>query len=463
MHKVRQDREFEGTAITRVPFLKLNSKRILEGGSSQEPVINKRPRVLNPQVVIRNFEDSMYKSLTSKIRSIINKGGSKMHQNLTDLKSKSLRATTLPAGILTNAAETSGCAPSLFRERLDKDSPKRNFIAWRDFVDSNFDNIVRALTASTGEPSTSEEPSEHQTTTSSFEEYRTFSTSWNQLIRKDLPSDVKGAIHTALSHSLESVSNFTIEFSRIVWMMMTALTHSQFKSENNNLTLEPLEERFQISSILPENFQCKQGLMYSSASLPLNDLLKGEVFLKDFEQLFGVGHLSLIHSYYFGARGTQQSILDKYPVFKALFQALESLGITKGMYCKDGVPSSAEMSSAFSTYRTNIQNIWKAGTLCSKLLNHLLNVLLRVHLAPKRETKRAKLIKDATEKKRPSITGLKPLSRNDIHNMIRAETYKMKKYERKSALHSKWERKLKEHQDRITYLKYLKPARVRIF
>jgi hypothetical protein len=194
-----------------------------------------------------------------------------MVKSLNDLKSTSLKATTLPRGILTSAAETSGCTPSVFNQRLNEDSPKRNFVTWHDLVESNFDDIVQTL------KTTAKEPREHQATTATFEEYKTFSTSLNQLVRKDLPPDVRNIIHTKISNSLKNVSEFIIDFSRVIWMMMITLTHSQFKLENDNsVTLEPLEEGFQISSILPEGFPLKQSLVYSSSSLPSNDLLKKE-------------------------------------------------------------------------------------------------------------------------------------------------------------------------------------------
>jgi hypothetical protein len=394
MKKARQESEFDCTTITRVPFLKQNSKRILEGGSSQESIINKRPRVLDipPEVIVRTFEDSMRKHLISKIKPIINKGGTKMVKSLNDLKSTSLKATTLPRGILTSAAETSGCTPSVFNQRLNEDSPKRNFVAWHDLVGSNFDDIVQTL------KTTTKEPREHQATTATFEEYKTFSTSLNQLIRKGLPPEVRSIIHTKISNSLKNVSEFIIDFSRVIWMMMITLTHSQFKLENDNsLALEPLEEGFQISSILPEGFQLKQCLLYSSSSLPFNDLLKKEFFSKDFELLFGDGHLSLIRSYYFGSRGAQESTLNKHPVFNALFNALESSGITKGMYSRGDILSPTEMEVALKTYKTNFSNMWKAGTISNKLLNHLLDVLLRVYLAPKREAKRTEYIEEISQ------------------------------------------------------------------
>jgi hypothetical protein len=63
-------------------------------------------------------------------------------------------------------------------------------------------------------------------------------------------------------------------------------------------------------------------------------------------------------------------------VFNALFNALESSGITKGMYSRGDILSPTEMEVALKTYKTNFSNMRKAGTISSKLLNHLLDVLL---------------------------------------------------------------------------------------
>jgi hypothetical protein len=173
----------------------------------------------------------------------------------------------------------------------------------------------------------------------------------------------------------------------------------------------------------------------------------------------------LIRSYYFGSRGAQEPTLNKHPVFNALFNALESSGITKGMYSRGDILSPPEMEVALKTYKTNFSNMWKAGTISNKLLNHLLDVLLRVHLAPKREAKRTEYIEEISQKNpnHPSTVGLKPLSRNDIHNIIRAESHNIKKCERKAAIDSKWQDKLKACQDKINYCRSLKPVIIFFF
>jgi hypothetical protein len=83
--------------------------------------------------------------------------------------------------------------------------------------------------------------------------------------------------------------------------------------------------------------------------------------------------------------------LEEHPVQNALFKELETNGISQGMY-KDHGLSSEEMSSARSAYLTNMTNMWKNKRIISRLLNHTVETLLRIHLAPVREKQRSKSV-----------------------------------------------------------------------
>ncbi|KAL4215411.1 hypothetical protein AB4K20DRAFT_1964200 [Rhizopus microsporus] len=117
--------------------------------------------------------------------------------------------------------------------------------------------------------------------------------------------------------------------------------------------------------------------------------------------------------------------------------------ITKGSYQQKEFHSE-EISIALTSIITNIKNMWSDNIIFKKLLDHLLNVLLKLHLAENRAAEYSKYIKNIKEKSKSTT----------------AATSSIKKKQR-------FERRITRGHDRITYLKSLpkktvlrmKPAR----
>jgi hypothetical protein len=93
-----------------------------------------------------------------------------------------------------------------------------------------------------------------------------------------------------------------------------------------------------------------------------------------------------MHSYYFGSTGSQQTNLNKHPAQMTIFKGLESSGIERGQF-KETALKSNEMENALVKVITNMKNMWNTPKIFYCLMNSLLDVLLRVHLAPNRDTK----------------------------------------------------------------------------
>ena len=70
--------------------------------------------------------------------------------------------------------------------------------------------------------------------------------------------------------------------------------------------------------------------------------------------------------------------------------------ITKGSYQQKELHSE-EMSIALTSIITNIKNMWSNNTIFKKLLDHLLNVLLKFHLAENRAAEYSEYIKNVRE------------------------------------------------------------------
>lgn len=91
----------------------------------------------------------------------------------------------------------------------------------------------------------------------------------------------------------------------------------------------------------------------------------------------------MVHSKYFGQKGIQRESIQKHTLLGEIFKE-----ITVSNKKKDTEPYVMKM--ALAKYSASFKNRW--GTMGSfhQMLNNILLVLLRVHLAPKRELKNRK-------------------------------------------------------------------------
>jgi hypothetical protein len=136
------------------------------------------------------------------------------------------------------------------------------------------------------------------------------------------------------------------------------------------------------------------------------------------------------------------------------------------------------MENALVKVVTNMKNMWNTPKIFYGLMNSLLDVLLRVHLAPNREAKyRSYIQKKAEERlKKDSqqsiddnnrISTFADLPRNARRNIVRGEEYKKKRYEvkikRKPEESHKWKAKADMCQERIDGYKMAVLVRYLIF
>ena len=140
--------------------------------------------------------------------------------------------------------------------------------------------------------------------------------------------------------------------------------------------------------------------------------------------------------------------------------------ITKGSYQQKELHSE-EMSIALTSIITNIKNMWSDNIIFKKLLDHLLNVLLKLHLAENRVTEYSEYIKNVKEKSKSTTVATSSVSNSfstidHKQYVLRSEYKKLNRLERKlenldddEDKRQRFERRITRGHDRITYLKSL--------
>ncbi|CEG80130.1 hypothetical protein RMATCC62417_14506 [Rhizopus microsporus] len=183
------------------------------------------------------------------------------------------------------------------RDYLDKSAPKENGDMWNQFIEKNFDNMAtEAMTMMSNEPAEERQP---QIETHLHIEYRTCSLSMKKVIRSDLSPNLKNIIHQKLRDAMSKASDYAASISEVVYMMMVTFKSHCFTIENNEIVFGQTE-CFKIAEILPKDFTDDNvDVLTSTPALPLT--LMNSPFADEIANLFEEDHLSLIHSYFFGA------------------------------------------------------------------------------------------------------------------------------------------------------------------
>ena len=144
----------------------------------------------------------------------------------------------------------------------------------------------------------------------------------------------------------------------------------------------------------------------------------------------------------------------------------KELNITKGSYHQKELHNE-EMSIALTFIITNIKNMWSDNTIFKKLLDHLLNVLLKLHLAENRAAEYSEYIKNIKEKSKSTTVATSSVSNSfstidHKRYVLRSEYKKLNKLERElesldddEDKRQRFERRITRGHDRITYLKSL--------
>ncbi|CEG76743.1 hypothetical protein RMATCC62417_11600 [Rhizopus microsporus] len=270
----------------------------------------------------------------------------------------------LPRSVMMDAEKHAKRAPGEIREYLEKNLPKRNVALWVDFVSAIFDHAVKNLLDNPALANTYMDQNLFSKITADDDariqdDYRTCPSSISKIIRKDLPAEAKCIINQKLGDSIIKISNYISQFASVVYMMMTELRNCVFDMEHSTGKLKLTRSSgFNIASILPFDFACRYDRpIQFTASAVSEDFLDSSVFTQDFNLLFGGQHLGLIHSYYFGTKGSRADTLARHPVQMTLFDILQSSSILPNSFNDPGL-SSAELRNVRVQYATNLETMW---------------------------------------------------------------------------------------------------------
>ncbi|KAI8366505.1 hypothetical protein EDC96DRAFT_564979 [Choanephora cucurbitarum] len=380
----------------------------------------------------------------AKLRDNINHEKNKKNPNYSALKAKTL-AGQIPKGLY---ADMDKHANLELRESANKflndNAVSRAIVLWREYVQQNFDVILDSVSNPTTEATSSTQaiepsPEELPTEPASFvaaEEYFEVCTAYfPSLIRDNLAPEVRQILDTKLAELLPQTSNFISDFQVIMFMIIY--------------------------------------LDFSASPYASNFLVSPDA--NDIPFLFTDRHVHFLKSGFYGVRGLQTKTKTEYPLRTLLMEAISD-SVNQFIQPKNTLRMAC-YESALTNYITNLSVMWGDNKMINILLDKLLLVLLRIHLAPTRERRHQEFIKsmkDASkERKDKAAKGSKteadhptnwfPLIHQSIRRLIvRKERYRLAKYRQKSNRSSsadmkqKWEARAQKSEKRIaTYTKAL--------
>ncbi|KAG2229556.1 hypothetical protein INT48_006771 [Thamnidium elegans] len=184
---------------------------------------------------------------------------------------------------------------------------------------------------------------------------------------------------------------------------------------------------------------------------PDRDFMNSDGFNKQLKSLFDTNHLQLIQSTYFGPRESKESTLQKSPLNKALV---------------DHIPPKNEqrqsldvyiIKQALVKYIVNFINLWNNPKRLNNLLNRLLRVPLKIHLAPIREKKLKNFVEKKKLKREEKLKHNKDLTMSDYPSISKERDKFTKKSKKDYANAPKWLKRAERCDGRIkTYSEVLK-------
>ncbi|KAF9080311.1 hypothetical protein BGX27_005531, partial [Mortierella sp. AM989] len=207
---------------------------------------------------------------------------------------------------------------------------------------------------------------------------------------------------------------------------------------------------FRLSHVLPPEFQVRSESHLEVNVAPIPPLLQAHLEATldkdnrisakdDLTLLLTQPHLQFLHTQFLGSRGANQNTAEaNHPVWMRGTRAIQPPSADhKPPASPLGIYKTIEQH--IRQFTTSIQNLWN-GSVYEKSLDYLLRILLRLHLAPLRESKfkeriQAAKVKRNTEKQ-PSTLSRKSWKRmvmglcNELSDTIQCEITGEKKAKR---------------------------------
>jgi hypothetical protein len=288
--------------------------------------------------------------------------------------------------------------------RKNPHNKKKNVDLWTSFVTDYYEWIESAVKAGDKGKEEADEstvdnrgagpvPKASSETKSSSNETRCCEVKVASILRQDLPSDMRDHILYTLNRLLPEATDYTTEYGIRLLSLFLILKNHAFDIKEESISLKPAQG-FSVTDILPPGYNVEADT--STVPPPLSrKCLQSDYFNGYYKKMFDASHLQVIHAIYFGPVGSR----TKDPIHTSFTATIPR--------DPNNLPKldSYVMKIALQTYTTNYQNMWSKASRFRKLLNHLILVLLKIHLAPIREKKYKDYVKskiDERQKKQES-------------------------------------------------------------
>ncbi|CEG81973.1 hypothetical protein RMATCC62417_16107 [Rhizopus microsporus] len=343
-----------------------------EAESSQSAAKRHRPNEQREEGLMETLQQQFEETLSLRIQTCLEKG-----DDLEQLKDSCLNEKRLPRGVITGTEKRINAKAAVLESVLKRRTSKKSYTLWTDFVGAKYDEfteVVRSRSESLASTVSIAKPSEETELT------RACSASLASLIRKDLPEDIRTAFLDAIERTLISATDYVVEYSMQVRRLLLLLRTMKFVvTRNGDMGLQEAAGR-NIHDILPSGFQIDGDVFNLSPPLG-SSVMSNRNMPRQFNSLFNINHLQFIHSTCFGPHGVTESTLAKHPFHNAFTKILPRTR----QYRPD--MDTYVMKMSLSKYMTSFKNMWSIKGRMNKLLHHLINTLLKLHLAPIREKK----------------------------------------------------------------------------
>ncbi|KAG0209409.1 hypothetical protein BGX31_002132, partial [Mortierella sp. GBA43] len=309
----------------------------------------------------------------------------------------------------------------------------RNDSIWSDVVKAQFEDIWESSLGAQNEnnltkakrdeddPEDPEDPDDPEDDPEAGS--RTVTVTLRQLVRPDLYDHIDD-IKKNLDDCQEAVTDDLTELSILVHKTTLAIAAGEMYEGRWGAEDGPSRPKtFDVKSLLPDGFEARDNEVSTTLSLaPIPSGLQEAIgkaldkkadnpYDRDLGSLFTKEHLQFIHSSFLGTRGHYKSTKDNHPLWQSSAVAIRDPEISPPK-APEGMSNT--ISEAIGEFSTNLGNMWK-GASYSKALDYLLRTLLRLHLAPNRESKyketKKKKAQEKQEEKKVKVTSNKIIRR----------------------------------------------------
>ncbi|ORE07841.1 hypothetical protein BCV72DRAFT_334860 [Rhizopus microsporus var. microsporus] len=264
-------------------------------------------------------------------------------------------------------------------------------LLYKSYLHDNFDSLIDAVKEMLNEET---DPEEAETSAGSAEEQvKVAVVPFNQVLRKDLSVELRPTIIEKLSSAIYKYSDFACIFFLVVQLTMTTFT----MSDGN-----PLE----MNTIMPSEFQRDTAPVVLPASI--RNASSDDA---DYKTIFSLNHLQVVSTLNFGAVRIQKQARAKYPLCISTHEQVQAGETSQAENSPQPIDNDvngevqyifAEVKDFNATikkpvtaqFSTNLDLMYKNGKRLKNAIEKTLRILLKLHIRPKKERSRRKLINE---------------------------------------------------------------------